>query len=118
MPKWIEDRKDLLLKDNPNMPETEAWAIATNQYKKVPSHSKHKSDMNKLSEVTLAAFHDEIAKIAFATVKDVTRSVKNSVNKKLPALVSKPTVQSVETPKTTLDPTIGSKSISPPPVTV
>lgn len=31
MPKWVEDRKDYLLKKNPDMAESTAWALATQQ---------------------------------------------------------------------------------------
>lgn len=31
MPKWVEDRKDHLMKKNPDMSETTAWALATQQ---------------------------------------------------------------------------------------
>jgi len=31
MPKWVEDRKDYLLKKNPDMSESTAWALATQQ---------------------------------------------------------------------------------------
>jgi hypothetical protein len=31
MPKWVEDRKDYLMKKNPEMAESTAWALATQQ---------------------------------------------------------------------------------------
>lgn len=31
MPKWVEDRKDYILSKNPDMSESTAWAIATQQ---------------------------------------------------------------------------------------
>jgi hypothetical protein len=34
LPKWVHDRAKLLQKKNPEMPESEAWAIATKQFKK------------------------------------------------------------------------------------
>ena len=38
MPKWIHDRADHIRAKNPDMPESEAWAIATQQ-----SHALGKS---------------------------------------------------------------------------
>jgi len=31
MPKWVEDRKDYLMSKNPDMAESTAWALATQQ---------------------------------------------------------------------------------------
>lgn len=35
MPRWVEDRKDYLLKKNPDMEESTAWALATQQARAV-----------------------------------------------------------------------------------
>jgi hypothetical protein len=46
MPKILEDRKDKIKKGNPNMPESEAYGIATKQLQK-SGELKKKSDKGK-----------------------------------------------------------------------
>lgn len=52
MPKWIHDRAEHIMRKNPQMPKSEAWAIATNQSK------------TKEASVFWGAFFDEMAKEA------------------------------------------------------
>ncbi len=40
MPKWVEDRKDYLLSKNPDMEESTAWALATQQARAAGKISK------------------------------------------------------------------------------
>lgn len=41
MPKWIDDRKKHILKNNPDMGESQAWAIATQQAYAAGKAPKH-----------------------------------------------------------------------------
>lgn len=83
MPKWIHERAEHLLAKNPKMPESEAWALATQQ-----SHALGKSpkgygtakgrrvakkkydtpeddQKTAMNQVALEAFFDELQKIGF-----------------------------------------------------
>lgn len=83
MPQWIEQRKEHLLKKNPNMPESMAWGLATQQAHalgKTPKgygtaegrrEAKRKYDEPKKSYVQTAkpktaAFRQEFEKLALA----------------------------------------------------
>jgi hypothetical protein len=61
MPKWIHDRAKHIRAKNPDMPESESWAIATNQFK-----SKESSEKVKTAHLLpfLDGFSDELMKIA------------------------------------------------------
>lgn len=106
MPKWIHDRADHILSKNPDMPRSEAFAIATQQSHalgKSPKgygtaegrhEAKAKYDSPKeykktaeLEAVKMAAFVDELNKIAFlASGKYLTKEVGKPKVKPRPVL--------------------------------
>ncbi len=145
MPKWIHEREQHIKRENPSMPESEAWGIATEQAyatgkapkngfgtasSKREAHNKYDSPKSeykqtadpahksKTSSLHLwAAFSDELQKIAAAaTVATVTKPVR-AAKASLPKLVSKPVVKEPEPPSSTLDVLRSSQTIPPPPVT-
>lgn len=71
MPQWVHDRAQHIRKKNPEMPESESWAIATNQYKKKkgPSSKSKKASANL---ALLNGFSDELEKIAIAGIANVS----------------------------------------------
>ena len=87
MPAWIHDRAKHIQAENPGMPESESWAIATQQshatghtpksygtpqgkheakkkYDEPKSHYELKADPDKTKTAMLAGFVDELEKIA------------------------------------------------------
>lgn len=129
------------------MPESQSWALATQQayaagkapkkygtkegkkealkkyddpkstYKKTADPSS-KSKSAGLGLDFLNGFYDELEKIAVVGVADITKQVKNTPTlTSKPKLVSKPTITELETPGTTIDQLGNSRTTPPPPVT-
>ena len=114
MPKWIHDRANHIRAKNPEMPESESFAIATLQAKKKdPGHMSKSASFSAM----WMGFSDELLKIASAvTVSDVTKSVRPQGLK--PAkLTSRPVVKEPDPPASTLDHLSSSRILQPPPVT-
>lgn len=77
MPQWIHDRAKHILKKNPDMPESEAWAIATQQAHKLgktpkgfgtseakaEARAKYRKPRSEYKKTASAAFLDELMKI-------------------------------------------------------
>ena len=101
MPKWIEERAKHIRDKNPDMPESQSWAIATQQAyatKKVPSSYGTKEGRNEakkkydeprdsyvktpnpkektsgLDPITIASFSDELFKIASSPMASVMKA--------------------------------------------
>lgn len=88
MPAWVEKRKDHILQKNPDMPESEAWAIAYQQghklgktkgwqtrkgvqeakkkYRKPKSEYEQTANSEKTAMISISSFSDELQKIAIA----------------------------------------------------
>jgi hypothetical protein len=146
MPQWIHDRAKHLRAKNPDMPESQSWAIATQQAYaagKAPksygtkegrheakqkydepkkgyeqkADPSHKSKTSGLRLDVWMGFADELQKIAAAaSVADITRSVGKKPS--LPKLTSKPVMKEPDPPAATLDHLSSSRTIQPPPVTM
>ena len=145
MPKWIHDRADHIRAKNPGMPESQSFAIATQQahavgktpkgfgtkagkreakkkYDEPKSEYKKTADPGHMSKsasfsAMWIGFADELQKIAVATtVSDVTKAVKPP-GLKPPKLTSRPVVKEPEPPASTLVHLSSSRTIQPPPVT-
>jgi hypothetical protein len=147
MPQWIHDRAKHIRAKNPDMPESQSWAIATQQahatgkspkgygtaegkreakqkYDEPKSEYKKTADPGHKSKTSSLAlwmgFSDELQKIAAAaSVGDVTKMMKRkSTLASTPKLTSKPIVKEPEPPSATLDHLSSSRTMPPPPVTM
>ena len=147
MPQWIHDRAKHIREKNPDMPESQSWAIATQQSHatgKTPKgygtaegkkEAKKKYDepkkeytqtadpghKSKTSSLALwMGFSDELQKIAAATsTGDVKKSMaRKSTLASMPRMTSKPVVKEPEPPSATLDHLSSSRTMPPPPVTM
>lgn len=126
MPQWIHDRADHIRSKNPGMPESEAFAIATQQahasgkspkgygtaagrrdankkYDKPASKYEKKADP-KTKKASVEGFVDELEKIAFgaAGVADVTKLTKPNVSMAKPKPISVPRESPPPAPVTNL----------------
>ncbi len=114
MPKWIHDRAAHIRAKNPDMPESESWAIATNQFK-----SKESSGKSKTAHLLpfLDGFSDELSKIAGAlqgtpsTVSEIKSTIPRNTMKMSTPKYSKINPDSPGSPASQLQPVL-----SPPPV--
>jgi hypothetical protein len=113
MPQWIHNRAEHIQDKNPGMPESESWAIATNQYKK--SSGKDKSAQLLLP--FLESFSDELSKIANAmmgspsTVGEITSTVPKNTMKMTTPKYTKVNPDGPASPAQSYQPVL-----SPPPV--
>jgi hypothetical protein len=137
MPEWIHNRERHIKAHNPSMPESEAFAIATQQAHatghtpkgfgtakgkaeakaKYPNGSEYKQTANpshksKSSSAYDSAlwmgFQDELAKIAAAKPSTLTSQ---------PKMTARPVVKEPDLPGSTQDHISSSRTIQPPPVT-
>ena len=144
MPEWIHDRADHIRAKNPEMSESESWAIATQQahatgkapksygtaegkreakkkYDEPMSAYKKTADpghISKTSGVSLdiwMGFSNELQKIA-APVPQTIQSAKR-VKTGLPKLTSKPAITEPDPPASKVDQLSSSRNQTPPPVT-
>jgi hypothetical protein len=143
MPAWIHDRADHIRQKNPEMPKSQAFAIATQQSYaagKAPkdygtkegrrgAHQKYDSPKSsymktpnpktKSSSIDVASvmgFSDELQKIAAAANFTTTKDVQKSRSlTSMPKLTSKP--QESGPPSLPNDPLSSTRSTPPPPIT-
>jgi hypothetical protein len=146
MPQWIHDRADHIRAKNPGMPESQSFAIATQQayaagkapkkgfgtaagkreakqkYDEPKKNYKKTADPGHMSKsasfsAMWMGFSDELLKIAAATtVSDVTKAVKPP-GLKPPKMTSRPVEKEPDPPASTLDHLSSSRTLQPPPVT-
>ena len=146
MPQWIHDRAKHIRAKNPDMPESESFAIATQQAHasgKSPKgygtsegkkEARQKYDSPKSQYTQTAApktkhsatheaywsgFMDELEKISGATtLGDVTKTTnKMTTLTKKPNMTAKPVTREPDPPAATLDHFSSSRTMQPPPVT-
>jgi hypothetical protein len=102
MPKWIHDRQERIRKSNPSMPESEAWALATQQAHalgkspkgygtsegRAVAKAKYKTpgDDQKTAEAVMwEAFADELANIkAAGLLGDIGSGLKKALTTPIP----------------------------------
>lgn len=136
MPEWIHNRERHIKAHNPSMPESEAFAIATQQahatghtpkgygtsegkstakskYPKGSTYEQtanpsHKSKSSSADMAMWVGFRDELAKIAAAAPSTLTSK---------PKLTSRPVVKEPDPPGSVNDQVGSSRTIQPPPVT-
>lgn len=143
MPQWIEDRAKHIRKKNPEMPESQSWAIATQQahaagkspegygtpegrreakakYDEGKAHYKKMADpktkTSGIEPVFFRGFTDELEKISTATgLPSMVKKVSTPELPKKPKHYSQP--REPNPPAPTTDLLSGTRTIQPPPVT-